>query len=209
MADNTSEFGTIQLSAVHELSNIGLGHAITALSNMTNMNFNMSVPNVETSSTTEFSKKFAENEELCVATYMPIDGDLDGYIAFIFKWSAAQALWKMLIMQQPESIEQVGELEVSVMLEVGNILNSSFMNAISEMTGLKIHASPPRVGIEMFASLTNSLLLEAEEQEIYVLSIQTEIFCETEAITGHFMCLPSKESLRKLFVSLGISEEAA
>jgi chemotaxis protein CheC len=68
-----------------------------------------------------------------MAVFMPVRGDIDGYMAFLFPWSSARALIGMLTGLEPENWDMVGELESSAILEVGNIINSSYLNAIADI----------------------------------------------------------------------------
>lgn len=201
-------FNLIQVSAIHEIANIGLGHAMTALSEMTGHAFNMSVPSVDSVPTSTISELVGGPEMPCVGTTMAIAGDVTGFVAFVFDWSSACSLWRMLLGVAPASIEETSELEASAMLEVGNILNSSFLNAISELTGLAMHATPPSVGIEMASALTSQIILEAEMCESVALTLETSIFDADAETKGFFLFIPSREGIDQVFNRLGLGEAA-
>lgn len=205
---NTITFGTLQLSAVHEMANIGLGHATTALSDLTGHSFNMSIPSIDSVPVTTIATLVGGAETVCVGVFMPIEGDVEGHIAFLFPWASAQRIWTLLIGSAPESVGVVGELEASAMLEVGNILNSSFLNALSDMTGLALHATPPLVSVEMASAIAESIVAEAEQRDVLALAIETAIFDEAESTRGYFLCIPTLDGLRLLFERLGIAEAA-
>ena len=40
--------------------------------------------------------------------------------------------------------EDFGEMEISVLQEIGNIMTGSYLNSLSDLTGLKIFPSVPR-----------------------------------------------------------------
>jgi len=208
MDGNAPEFNAIQISCLSEMANIGVGHAATAIAQMTNKPFQMSVPTVRSVELEAIPLMVGAVEELTVGIYMPVDGDVPGHMAFLFPWRSAQAFWRLLLGQAPESPEQIGELEASVMLEVGNIMNSSFLNAISEMCGLPIHATPPLLAVEMAAAILQAIVLEATTTDSHALSIETKVSCEEEHAEGYFLFIPTLGGLQRLFSSLGLPEVA-
>jgi len=207
MSNDLSSFTRLEQSAIHEMANIGLGHAITSLSNLTGHSFNMSVPKVEAVALEHVPDMIGGSEEAVVAIYMEIDGDVSGHMAFLFPWKSAQNIWSMLLGSCPEEMCDIDDLRASAMLETGNIINSSFMDALSEMTGLKIHATPPLVSVDICYSIVSSIVAEAELGNAVALAIETKIFetgsHETE---GYFLCIPDKESLDLFFKQLNIKE---
>ncbi len=199
----------MEASAVRELANIGLGHATTSLSELLGRPFNMQVPNVETVGLSRVSELMGDPLDLAVGIYMPISGDITGHLVFLFPWGSAQSLWKSLVGSSPDSPSDVDDLFASAALEIGNIINSSFLNAIADMTGLALHATPPLVSIDLGATIVSSVVAEAELEEVVALSIETEIFDTTDTVThGYFLCVPTLGGLKLIFSRLGIPEAA-
>lgn len=208
MSSYRESLGLLQLSAVHEMANIGLGHAVTALTDLTGRSFNMSIPNVDTAPVSKVTELIGDPEQISVGILMPFEGDAEGYTAFLFPWESAQNLWKMLLGEAPNSPDELNELHASAMLETGNIINSNFLNALADMTNLKMHATPPMVSVDMVCSIAASIACEAETRESIALAIETSIYNEDGETSGCFLCIPTKDALEKLFAQLGISEAA-
>lgn len=203
------ELGLLETSAVKEMANIGLGSAMTALSQMTGRFFNMTIPRVETVNLDDIPDLMGDPMGVAVGIYMPVEGDVEGHMGFLFPWDSACELWKMLVGTSPETPGDVEELHASVALEIGNIINSSFLNAISDMTGLKLHATPPLVSLDLTASIASSIVVEALTSEVVALAIETQLFeIERESVTGFFVFIPTLDGLTKLFQGLGIPEAA-
>lgn len=208
MGFDKTHFGLMEMSVVHEMANIGLGHATTALSEMTGRSFNMSVPRVDSVPVSNLMDMLGGPEALCLGVFMPMEGDIEGHIAFLFPWPSAQRLWDMLIGSHPDDPSQVADLESSAMLEIGNIMNSSFLNAIADMASLRIQATPPLVSVEMACAIIQSIVAEAVQGDVVALCIETCIFDSAEGTQGYFVCIPTVAGLERLFVSLGLSEAA-
>ena len=128
----SSQLGVMQQSVISEMANIGLGHATTAIAAMTAKPFNMEVPSVDQFALEELPFQIGSINDPTVGIYMRVEGDLRGHIAFLFSWEGAQTLLTMLLGEAPDSPEDMTDLSASAMLEMGNILNGSFLNAIGE-----------------------------------------------------------------------------
>ncbi|MCH8978320.1 MAG: chemotaxis protein CheC, partial [Armatimonadetes bacterium] len=203
MASDLSRYSRMEASAVHEMANIGLGHAMTALSILTGQSFRMTVPRISTVSLESVPEMIGGKDKLAVGVYMAIAGDISGHLACIFPWESAQNLWGMLLDNVPSDMNDVDELASSAMLETGNIINSSFMDALSDMTGLSIQATPPLLSVDQCYSIVGSIVAEAEQSEVVALAIETRIFDSKQGDTeGFFLCIPTKSSLDVLLKSL-------
>lgn len=200
--------GLMELSAVKEMTNIGLGHATTALSEMTGKAFTMSVPDVESISLEAIPELLGGAEEFSAGIYMPIEGDVSGHIAFLMPWSSVQSMWRMLLGTEPGDPSEISEMDASALLEVGNIINSSFLNALADMTELSMHATPPYLAVEMSAAILDAIVVEASSRDHVALAIRTVIHDLEGSMEGFFVYIPSIGGLRHLFSKLGIAEAA-
>lgn len=208
MSAESLKLGLMQLSAIRELANIGLGHAMTSLSVLTGRPFNMTVPYAENVALTSIPQMIGDGDGLTVGIYMPVEGDIEGHMAFLFPWESACRIWTMLLGAPPTGPEEVSELEASAMIEVGNIINSSFLNAISDMTEYKLHATPPFVAVDQASSILSAVVTEASTEEHAALAIETEILDENEMASGIFLYIPTVGGLKMLFNAFGILEAA-
>jgi chemotaxis protein CheC len=201
-------FDALHLSAVKEIANIGLGHAATALTDLTGKSFNISTPNVESVPVAQLCELLGGYESIVLSVYMPFEGDVEGHIAFLFPFESAQHLWKMLVGEAPESPMDLNDLHCSAMLESGNIINSHFLNAISDMTDLKMHATPPMISCDFAASVVAQIVIEAEMSDAIALAVETQIYEEDSNTTGYFLCIPTREGLNTIFNRIGLEGAA-
>ena len=206
MATGTIPLGLIEASAVREMANIGLGHATTALAGLTGKKIEMSVPDAEAVPLEELPLLLG-NEELSVGVYMPITGDIDGHVAFVMPWEAAQTLWTMLVGASPQEPEEIDALYASVLTEVGNIIDGGFLSAIADMTGLLLEATPPQLCVDMGVSVIAAIVCEAAVADSAALAVRTTIGMAGEGLEGMFLFVPTYGGLRRLFRGLGLTEE--
>ena len=208
LPSETLQLGTMANSVVRELANIGLAHATTALAELTGRAFDMGIPKVESVALERLPEMLGDPNELTVATYMTIAGDVGGHIAFLMPWNSACQLWLMLVGEAPSGPECISELHASMALEVGNMINCGLLNAISDMTNLSLQATPPQVSVDMGSAVIASIVCEASYVDAVALSIQTDITDMAHTVSGNFVYIPTIGGLRKVFHSLGVTEAA-
>ncbi|HLO26341.1 MAG TPA: chemotaxis protein CheC, partial [Geobacteraceae bacterium] len=79
-----SRFNEQQLDALREISNVGMGHAATALSQLTGKTIHLEVPRVLLMDMTSLSGYLGDPERLVVGIHLRMLGDAQGYILMVF-----------------------------------------------------------------------------------------------------------------------------
>jgi chemotaxis protein CheC len=190
----------MQIDALKEVGNIGTGNAATALSQLLNMRIDMAVPNINIVPFDEIFSRIG-GEEVVIGVLVRVLGDTPGNILFIFKKQVALNFITALTGQETE---QICELGTSVLCEIGNIISSSFMNAIAKFTNLVIMPSVPAVTYDMMGAILSTTFIESGQFDEYVLDIETSFLQDNSAVSGHFYYIPMPGSLEKILKSLGI-----
>lgn len=197
---NYKSLTPMQLDALREVANIGTGNAATALSQLINKKIDITVPDVNI---VPFGDIFTniEGDEIVVGVIVRILGDAPGNILFIFEKETSLELIGMLMGCKQEYLNDMGN---SVLCEVGNIMSSSYMNAISKLTGLYMIPSVPAVTCDMLGAILSTTFIESGQFDEYVLDIETLFMQNNSKISGHFYYVPMPGSLEKIFNVLGI-----
>ncbi|SKA72740.1 chemotaxis protein CheC [Clostridium sp. USBA 49] len=193
-------FNSMQLDALKEVGNIGAGNAATALSQLLNKKIDMTVPAVNIVSFNDIFSRIG-GEEIVIGIIVRVLGDTPGNILFIFEKEAALNLIEILIGKREEQISEMGN---SVLCEIGNIISSSFMNAIGKFTNLLIMPSVPAVTYDMLGAILSTTFIESGQFDDCVLDIETMFLELGSKISGHFYYIPMPGSLNKILESLGV-----
>ena len=201
-------FNEICLDALREVGNIGLGNAITSLSTMINQGIEMTVPHVGVVPLSSFAEMAGGAEAVAACIYMPVDGDISGHVAFLLQELSAYALADQLLGLPVGTTSELDEIACSALMEAGNILAGSYMVAISDMTGLSLLASPPAFALDMTAAILASIASTFAEEANTALTILTRIGNVGDRVEGSFVFVPEPGSLMKLFIALGMENEA-
>jgi chemotaxis protein CheC len=91
----------------------------------------------------------------------------------------------------------------SALKEAGNILVSSFINALASFSGALLQPSIPALGIDMIGAMIDAVLLEGGSVDDEVLIIDT-LLSGLEEMEGKFLFIPDEGALDKLLGVFGI-----
>ncbi|MBU3214294.1 chemotaxis protein CheC [Clostridium estertheticum] len=196
-----SELTTMQLDVLQEVGNIGAGNAATALSELLNEKVDMSVPAVNI---IPFDDIFSsiDVEVVVIGVVVRVLGDIPGNILFTLEKDVALKIISKLVGEEQQQITELGN---SALCEIGNIISSSFMNAIAELTKLEVRPSVPAVALDMMAAILSTTFIESGQFDEYILDLETNFLQENEKIRGHFYYIPMPGSLEKILNSLGVN----
>ncbi|MCB2340735.1 chemotaxis protein CheC [Clostridium estertheticum] len=196
-----SKLTTMQLDVLQEVGNIGAGNAATALSELLNEKVDMSVPAVNI---IPFDDIFSsiDVEVVVIGVVVRVLGDIPGNILFTLEKDVALKIISKLVGKEQQQITELGN---SALCEIGNIISSSFMNAIAELTKLEVRPSVPAVALDMMAAILSTTFIESGQFDEYILDLETNFLQENEKIRGHFYYIPMPGSLEKILNSLGVN----
>lgn len=193
----------MQLDAMKEIGNIGSGNAATALSMLIQRRIDMSVPKVWLIELEEIVEIIGQLESAQAVVYVKVGGEASGKAVFFFPLESAEIIVENLFYssEQPDLFNC--EIAQSALKEMGNIMVSSFLIALTQLTGIKMQPSVPVLAVDMVGAILDSILLEEGLLEENVLFIDTQISGIPE-IEGKFMFIPDQGSLTRLLGALGL-----
>jgi chemotaxis protein CheC len=145
--DDVRSLKALQLDALREVANIGAGHAATALSQMTGRTTMISVPQVSVRPLEDVPDLLGAADSVIAAVLMHMMGDLTGRTLVIFPEPSARMLCDLLLRRPDGTTMAFGEMEQSGIKEVGNILVSAYLTALSDFMGMMLVPSVPSLKI--------------------------------------------------------------
>src|SRR3989344_8291223 len=181
---NPVKISTLQKDALQEVMNVGTAHAVNALSQMIGKKIMISVPSVDIIPLNEVTEKIAHSkniEEVIVGLYFKILGELSGNALLIFpKASAQRLLWMLLKEEQPplSPIPHNHPIEQSALMEVGNIIINSYLNALTAITDFTLFPSIPHYAEDMLGAVLDYLLIEISKTSDTALFMETKFSAE-------------------------------
>lgn len=187
-----------------ELGNIGAGNATTALAQMLGCKVDMKVPQVKLLDFGEVGAVMGGEEQIMAGIYLLVEGDITGSIMFLLNEQSARDLVAKLMGLPMTSEGSLGEMELSALKEIGNIITGAYLNSLSMLTNMKIIPSVPAISIDMAGAILSVPAIEFGELGDKILLIQTQ-FTDDLTLDGFFILVPDLDSYDKILGSLGIN----
>ncbi len=192
-----------QLDALREICNVGMGHAATALSQLTGKAIHLEVPRVMLTDTAGIAEFIGASDSMVVGIHLRMLGTAQGNILMTFPRDNAARILEQLLPTRVSGGDSLTELELSALKEVGNILASAYLNALGEMLRMTLIPSVPLLEIGHVSAVVAQTLSEAGAAGGMALILDTEFFSKDERVNGQFMLLPSSSSLEIILAALG------
>lgn len=193
----------LQKDALREIGNIGAGNAATAFAQFLDCKINMTVPSVEILPMTEVSEVTGGSEQRVIGVLLKVIGEAPGKILLLFSEDSIEHLLA-LVLDMPIDFQEINEIQVSAIKEIGNILSGSYLNAINQMTGFNLLQTVPAFAHDMAGAILSSSLISLSEESDYALLIETVFINGVLEIEGYFFLIPDPGSLDKILQSLGL-----
>lgn len=196
------------LDALMEISNIGVGHAATAFSQLLGTRVDIKVPSLSVTELKDAPEKLGGADTPVVMMFLRMLGDAKGDIAVIFPKDSADRMVAMLLRQEVDTVDIFGDMGQSALKEVGNILASAYLSAMGSLLNLNLIPSTPSVAYDMLGSLIDSALADAARNEESVILVETRFSIKDVNLSGSFSLIPEPESLETLLSLLKDRKEA-
>jgi chemotaxis protein CheC len=205
--DDVRTLKALQLDALREVANIGAGHAATALSQMTQRTIMIAVPEVNVRPLEDVAELFGRADQVICAVLMHMMGDLTGRAMILFPDESARNLVDILLRRPPGTTQAFEAMEQSGLKEVGNILVSAYLTALSDFMGMMLVPSVPSLVIDQAGAILTTTYLNFGHDRDYVFCVETafEVAGASEQLRGHFLLLPDLPSLRAIFDAIRVS----
>lgn len=200
----TYNFDDVLMDVLKEIGNIGSGNAATALATMINKKIDMEVPQVKILEFSDVSEVLGDIEKPLVGIYFEMSGDISGNIMFTLDMNSAKNLLNMLFGRTEDLGEEMDEMDISALSEVGNILAASYVNSLSQLTQLNLKISIPSVAIDMAGAILSVPAIQFGHIGDQAIFIETQFDEYGSTISGDLFLVPDVDSFDIILKSLGV-----
>ncbi|EGT3749036.1 TPA: chemotaxis protein CheC [Clostridioides difficile] len=201
---NYLELDDVHIDALREIGNIGSGNTITALASMINSNVEVLIPMVKILEYNEATNLLGGPENKVVCILLDMKGDINGMFMFLLDESITQLMLSSLFNKEEAFLDEIEAIEISAIKEIGNIMASSYVNAIASMLNMTISVSIPDICIDMVGAVLNVLMIRFSDVGDKVLFIENKFKMSDNYFTSHILMIPEMSSLREILVRLGL-----
>jgi chemotaxis protein CheC len=194
-----THYTELQLDALRELANIGSGNASTALSGMLGRSVDISVPKAQALPLAEAVEAAGDAETEVTGIVLGITGEMEGTVLLLVPPADADAMCRML------GVEPDDEFALSALGEIGNIVGTSYINALAGMTGIEIEPTPPATATDFLGAIVETVLAGAAMSGDVALMLDSNLVVEGEDCSISFLLVPDQGGVELLLERLGLS----
>lgn len=201
---NIDELNSLQMDVLTELGNIGSGNAATSLSNLVGKEIIINVPKVKILGFNEAVDFVGGPENLVVGVLIKLLGDIEGLILYIFEKNFVSTILNTFFGKDFDINIELDDMDKSTLKEIGNIMASSYVNAIGSMTDLFIDISVPSICVDMAGAILSVPAIEFAKLGNKVLFVDDSFSIGEDIIKSKMILVPEMDSLYLLFKKLGV-----
>jgi chemotaxis protein CheC len=129
---------------------------------------------------------------------LPLVGDLDAIALLLFAPEDAAVLCELL------GVDVTTPVGISALAEIGNILGSAYIGALTMMTALALEPRPPQTTTDMLAAIVSSVLAAGAAETDIALLLDSELTVEGVECSLSFMLAPGKDGVAEILTRLGL-----
>ncbi|SHJ31319.1 chemotaxis protein CheC [Parasporobacterium paucivorans] len=201
------DMNLLEMDVIREIGSIGTGNAATALSQLLREEIRMSIPEVAILGFDETIERLGNPEEIVTAVLVRMKGEIQGMMLLIMKMDFISAITQRLLSKEILDYAFLGNLEISAIEEAGNIIISSYINALSALTGVSISLSVPDIAVNMLGGILSVPMAEFGYTTDKLMMIDGKFFLNNKELENRLLLMPDIESLNFLMERLGVHNE--
>ena len=178
--------------------------SITGLSQMCNQHIKVASLKAKLIPVSETAELLGGPEAFVAGVNLKMSGPGEGLIVVVLTLRTAFDLIDVVMDEPNGTTQDFGELERSVLGEIGNVMGAHFLNTISDEVNLELQVSPPKVSIATVNTIVNESVASLVNKTEDMLVLDTAFGTPIRQIHGKFLAMPSSELLNALIERLTV-----
>ena len=203
---NYNQLSSLEIDTLREIGSIGTGNAATALSQMLNREIRITLPEVRIMEFNEAIEWIGGPEAVTAGVLVKMSGQMSGILLSVQQLDFVNLVLEAMLGQHIEGYEALGEMERSALVEIGNIMISTFNNALCGLAGLDINLTVPAFAVDMQGAILAVPMAEYGGASDYLMTIGGNFVCDGKQVPCRLLLSPDLRSLNFLLRKLGVSD---
>lgn len=200
------QLSSLELDTLREISSIGTGNAATALSDLLNREVRITLPDVRIMGYNEAIDWIGGPEAVTAGVLMGMGGQMSGVMLSVQKMEFINLVLETMLNVRVEDYGELDELRQSTLVEVGNILISTFINALSGLSDIAVSLTVPAFAVDMQGAILAVPMAMYGGASDYLMTIGGNFVCDNKQVPCHLLLSPDVRSLNFLLAKLGVAE---
>jgi len=199
------DLSTLELDTLKEIGSIGTGNAATALSQLIGQQVRIRMPEVRIMGYNEAIEWIGGPEEITAGVLVKMGGQINGIMLSVQQLEFVNLVLESMMGKGVEDYFGLHEMESSALVEVGNIMISTFINALSGLADINIELTVPAFTVDMQGAIMAVPMAEYGGQSDYIMTIGGNFVCNGTEVPCRLLLSPDIRSLNFLLRKLGVS----
>jgi len=167
---------------LNQITNIGAKNAALVLTKMTGIEIEVNFPDMHKVKIENLFQADDFKDKLVSFVFCRIKGDVDGIASLVLPGRSIMTVLKAFFGRNPQSLDELEEIDFSGIKEIGNIIIGSFLNALSNEYGITVMPSIPDVAVDYVDSIFEDFSLMLIDQNIdELVSLRTQLIANGQA----------------------------
>ena len=202
---NYDELNFLEIDTLREIGSIGTGNAATALSQLLQKEVRITMPEVRIMGYNEAIDSIGGAEEITAGVLMRIGGEINGIMLSVQQLDFVNLVLESMLGHSVKDYMELHEMECSALIEVGNIMISTFINALSGLAGIGLNLTVPAFTVDMQGAIMAVPMAEFGGQSDYIMTIGGNFVCDNKQVPCRLLLSPDVRSLNFLLRKLGVT----
>ena len=199
MSDASAEpLSESDMEAWAQVSGAGMANALRGLSKMLGQEIATGVVSTRRVPLMEATELLGGPEAATAAVDFALSGDAQGHMVLVYVPEVAFELVDMAMGDPPGTTKDLGEMERSVLGEVGNVMGGYFLQTLGDTSGMSLRMSPPAVMMDMAGAIIDAVIADIMVFSDEVVVVETEFGTDQRRVHGTFLVMPSPTLIRGL-----------
>ena len=204
---NYDELSSLELDTLREIGSMGTGNAATALSQMLGREVRITLPEVRIMEYNEAIEWIGGPEEITAGVLVKLSGQINGIMLSVQPLEFVNIVLESTMSTRVEDYAALTDMGNSALVEVGNIMISTFINALSGLAGMDVSLTVPAFTVDMQGAILAVPMAEYGGQSDYIMTIGGNFICDNKQVPCRLLMSPDLRSLNALLRKLGVSDD--
>ena len=204
---NYDELTSLEIDTLREIGSIGTGNAASALSSLLNRSIRITLPEVRIMGYNEAIEWIGGPEAITAGVLVGIGGQINGIMLAVQDLDFINLVLSSTLEETINDYSELKDLERSALVEIGNIMISTFINALSGLADISIELTVPSLSVDMQGAILTVPMAAYGGQTDYLMTIGGNFICDGNEVPCRLLLSPDIRSLNFLLRKLGVMDE--
>lgn len=200
------ELSSLEIDTLREIGSIGTGNAATALSQLLGREVRITLPEVRIMGYNEAIEWMGGPERVTAGVLVGMSGQMSGVMLSVQQLGFINLVLEQMLGTSIRDYTDLDELGQSTLVEIGNIMISTFINAFSGLSDIAVNLTVPAFAVDMQGAILSVPMAAYGGMSDYLMTIGGNFVCENEQVPCHLLLSPDIRSLNFLLKKLGVAE---